>query len=89
MKDTNFTMLRTLNKEFSPKRKGFIDGDEVKQIKDGLSLKEMNVLELRNLRDFVVMFYNGPAEDEVSSSDKMSAITAVIDSCIHTTGNEV
>lgn len=95
---TNFQMLRTL-KDFIPKNKGILDGDEVEKIESALCIKERdNILDLRNLRDFVVCFYGRKADEyehnydidgEMTIRDIISGITAVIDSRIFALGGEV
>lgn len=89
MKDRNFTMLKKLNEEFTPKSRGFITGEEVEQIKATLHLDEMDGLELRNLRDFTVMFFALRSIDNEESSDKKSGIIGVIDKVMWESGLEV
>ena len=83
---TNFQMLQELLKVYRPKKRGIICEDEFDLIKNMLCLDEMDVLALRNLRDFVVasMGQSENAEDY----DRISAITYCIDhSIFHLGGN--
>lgn len=50
-------------------------------IKGSLQLEGMEIIDLRNLRDFVVLFFSRKNEDklDMADMDRMSAITAVID----------
>ena len=84
---TNYLMITELWKKYYPQTRGFVNSYEQKLIKDTLHLKEMDILALRNLRDFVVL-YMGHSEN-TNDWDKMSAITYVIDSCIFDLGYEV
>lgn len=60
-------------------------------IKDSLQLEGMEIIDLRNLRDFVVLFFSRKNEDKLDMADidRMSAITAVIDKKIIEKGGEV
>lgn len=90
---TNFQMLRELNNNFVPKEEGFIDENEVAEIEKTLKIKERDILNLRNLRDFTVMFYGKREGQDVSevvmNTDRMSAIVAVIDDRLWRLGAEV
>jgi len=70
---TNFQMLRDLLEVYIPERMGIATAGEVKLIKEKLRLENMSVLELRNMRDFVVAYMG------VDDMDRMSAIVAVVD----------
>lgn len=93
--NTNFQMLRELLEQYHPQERGFILDDEMELIENILHLKEMNVLALRNLRDFTVLFLsreakeNETTENIIENLDKMSAITFVIDMKITQKGGEV
>lgn len=86
---TNFIMMKTLDKEYTPKNRGLISEDEQEIIKELLKLEERSLLDLRNLRDFVVLWYDCSSstsekeEDDVKkrmlAMDKCSAITHLID----------
>lgn len=84
---TNFTMLKSLIKDFKPKSKGFLSQEEVMKIESELHLQEMDILALRNLRDFTVLYLS--SKDKEDSSDLISGITAVIDHVIFAKGGEV
>ena len=84
---TNFLMLRDLLEQYKPARRGVASCDEIQLIENKLCLKEMDILQLRNLRDFTVA-HLGRSEDLVDW-DKMSAITYIIDSYIVELGGEV
>ena len=84
---TNFQMLRELLEKYHPKTRGMLSGEEYKLVVDTLHLSEMDVLQLRNLRDFTVV-HMGRSED-MEDWDRMSAITYCIDSKIVELGGEV
>lgn len=86
---TNFQMIRELNKIYNPKEKGIVLNEEILLIKKTLHLEEMNILQLRNLRDFVVLYLSNFENEQISLTDKISAITAVIDNEIFSKGGEV
>lgn len=91
MKNTNFQNLRELLKSYIPKTFGIVTVEEYSLIKDSLQLEGMEIIDLRNLRDFVVLFFSGKNEDkpDMADMDRMSAITAVIDKEIIERGGEV
>ena len=84
---TNFQMLRELLENYHPKTRGMLSGDEYKFVVDTLHLNAMDVLQLRNLRDFTVA-HMGRSED-MEDWDRMSAITYCIDSALVSLGAEV
>lgn len=84
---TNFQMLRELLENYHPKTRGMLSGDEYKLVVDTLHLNEMDVLQLRNLRDFTVA-HMGRSED-MEDWDRMSAIVYCIDSALVSLGEEV
>jgi hypothetical protein len=86
---TNFQMLKELEGKYHPKKRGFINAEESNLIKETLCLAEMDVLALRNLRDFTVAFFGNKQNDTVEDWDKMSAICTVIDSEIIRQGGEI
>ena len=86
---TNFQMIRELNKIYNPKEKGIVLNEEILLIKKTLHLEEIDILQLRNLRDFVVLYLSNFENDRISLTDKISAITAVIDNEIFSKGGEV
>lgn len=84
---TNFQMLRELLKVYHPVERGMLSGNEYKLVVDMLHLTEMDILQLRNLRDFTVS-HMGKSE-KMEDWDRMSAITYCIDSHIVKLGGEV
>ena len=84
---TNFQMLRELLEVYHPVERGVIMSYEVETITEYLCLEKMNVLGLRNMRDFVVLFLG--KSDSMEDWDRMSAITSVIDTAIWNRGEEV
>ena len=84
---TNFQMLRELLEQYHPKERGMLSGEEYKLVVDTLHLNEMDVLQLRNLRDFTVA-HMGRSE-KMEDWDRMSAITYCIDSALVRLGQEV
>lgn len=84
MTKTNFTLVRELDEKYHPQTRGIISPQEVELIKETLELKDATELELRNMRDFVVIYLGNKSEKEDGTTDreawdKMSAITHVID----------
>lgn len=84
---TNFFMLKELLEKYTPETKGIISKDEFKLVSNTLCMDEMDILQLRNLRDFTVA-HLGRSEDLVDW-DRMSAIVYVIDCCISDQGGEI
>jgi hypothetical protein len=80
-------MLRELLEKYHPKEKFIFSDGEQELIKQTLCINEMDILTLRNLRDFVVL-YLGRSEDS-EDLDRMSAITYCIDARIYELGGEV
>ena len=93
--NTNFQMLRALLKGFKPEERGILSAKEHKEILDALHINEMDILQLRNLRDFTVLFLSTKMEDKnekipaLDTMDICSAITAVIDDRIFDLGGEI
>lgn len=84
---TNFEMMNEL-RDWFPKARGFITGDEANRIKETLEIEGRSTIDLRNLRDFTVMILNlwmdktikdEDWKEQMRHCDRMSAITAVID----------
>ena len=84
---TNFQMLRELLENYHPKQRGMLSGEEYKLVVDALHLTEMDVLQLRNLRDFTVAHMS--KSEDMEDWDRMSAITYCIDSALVSLGEEV
>ena len=74
---TNFQMLKELLEAYHPQERGIATAYEVKLIKEKLHIEEMDVLQLHNLRDFIVLFLSN--KDTMEAWDQMSAISSVID----------
>lgn len=74
-------LLRELTVQFHPHRRGWLDAQEISQVEKILHLDEMTLIELRNMRDMAVMFF----ED----MDVISGVTSVIDRHIFNMGGEV
>ena len=85
--ETNSQMLRKLLKMYHPEERGILSREENNLIKQTLHIEEMDILQLRNLRDFTVV-YLGRSKD-MEDWDRMSAITYVIDTRIFNLGGEV
>lgn len=84
---TNFQMLRELLEVYKPEQRGFLNTNEVELIKQMLCIDKMDILQLRNLRDFTVVHLG--RSEKMEDWDRMSAITHVIDSRIFDLGGEV
>lgn len=84
---TNFQMLRELLEKYHPQTKGMLSNGEYKLVVDTLHLTEMDVPQLRNLRNFTVLHMS--RSEDMEDWDRMSAITYCIDSRIVELGGEV
>lgn len=84
---TNFQMLKELLEKYHPTQRGMLSLYEATLIEETLCINKMDVLQLRNLRDFVVC-HLGKSE-KMEDWDRMSAITTVIDIRIGELGGEV
>ena len=78
--NTNFQMLKELLEIYHPEQRGIASAAEVEMINKTLHIDEMDVLQLRNLRDFTVIFLG--QKDTMEAWDQMSAITSIIDNRI-------
>ena len=90
---TNFQIMREL-KDWYPKCFGIISNEEIQKIADTFQIAERDEINLRNLRDFCVMFYSRDDDEEdkrktIEDMDKLSAIVHVIDHRLFTLGCEV
>ena len=85
--NTNFQMLKELLEKYHPINRGLISIYERNQIMEILCIKEMDILQLRNLRDFTVSHMGH--SDKMEDWDRMSAITHIIDLRIIELGGEV
>ena len=83
--DTDFTLIKHLTEIYHPEQSGILSALEEDQIRTCLQIEGRSVLQLRNLRDMVVM-----VGDLINIDiDRISAITHVIDSEILRQGAEV
>ena len=85
--DTNFHMLRELLEKYHPVERGIMNLAENKLIRETLHIDEMDILQLRNLRDFTVSHLGRSTKME--DWDRMSAIVHVIDMRLIELGGEV
>ena len=84
---TNFLMLKELLEQYHPARRSILNLEENALIRETLHLEEMDILQLRNLRDFTVAHMSRSEKPE--DWDRMSAITYCIDWQICEIGGEV
>ena len=84
---TNYQMLRDLLEKYHPEQRGVMSRAENVLIKETLHIDEMDILQLRNLRDFTVE-YMGKYK-KMDDWDRMSAVTYAIDLRIVELGGEV
>jgi hypothetical protein len=80
-------MLKDLLEEYHPETRGIVSLYAMDMIEKTLHLDEMNVLQMRNLRDFVVLHLG--RSEKMEDWDRMSAITTVIDMRISELGGEI
>ena len=95
---TNYQMMNELNNEYTPKHRGIVSMSEIYKINEALELDKRDVLDLRNLRDYVCLYYyikgdtlndENRIEEMLVEFDKCSAVTAVIDQKIANKGGEI
>lgn len=91
MTKTNFLLIRELDEQYHPQRRGYLNPQEVELVKKTLELETATELELRNMRDFVVIYLGNKSEKTDGGTDweawdKMSAITHVIDTVLFDKG---
>lgn len=84
---TNSLMIRDLLEKYIPEEKGLVNQYEYQTIASSLCLNEMDILQLRNLRDFTVAHLS--RSDNMVDWDRMSAIVYVIDNYIIKLGGEI
>lgn len=84
--DTDFVLLKRLAEVYHPATRGFVSGPEAELIRNYLEIDYRTVLQLRNLRNTVVMML-GPIFQE--NFDKVSAITHIIDMELLDRGEEI
>lgn len=85
--DTNFHMLRELLEKYHPVERGIMNLAENAIIRETLHIEEMDILQLRNLRDFTVVHLG--RSKKMEDWDRMSAIVHCIDSRLVDLGAEV
>ena len=85
--DTNFNMLKEFLDKYNPEQRGVVNIKEINLIKDTLHIGKMDVIQLRNLKDFTVLFMS--KSNYMKDWDKMSAITHIIDMRISELGGEI
>ena len=85
--DTNFHMLRELLEKYHPVERGIMNLAENTLIRETLHIEEMDILQLRNLRDFTVVHLG--RSQKMEDWDRMSAIVHCIDSRLVELGTEV
>jgi hypothetical protein len=83
----NFQMLKELLEKYHPLQRGMLSLYEATLIEETLCIGKMDVLQLRNLRDFTVSHLG--RSEKMEDWDRMSAITTVIDMRISELGSEV
>lgn len=79
--ESNYQMLLSIE-EWKPREFGFLCDDEIMHIRNVFKIYDRTDVELQNLRDFVVLYHAlefAKEKPTMSNSDKMSAITYVID----------
>lgn len=84
--DTDFVLIQRLAAVYKPQQRGIVTGLEIQQIKGCLQIERRTVISLRNLRNAVVAMRDLFKED---ISDKVSAITHVIDGELLNRGVEI
>ena len=84
---TNFLMLKELLEKYHPVERSILNLEENELIRETLHLEEMCILQLRNLRDFTVLYLS--KSEDMEDWDRMSAITYCIDWQICEIGGEV
>lgn len=71
---SNYMMVLEMD-EVRLQRFGFITNEEADLIRELFKIQDRSDVELQNLRDFIVLYY----DENIKDINKMSAITAVID----------
>ena len=85
MDKTDYQLITELDEVFKPKDFGVITNAEAGLVKCALQLDARDGMDLCNLRDMVVMYFHIKALESdtrrmaLTESDKLSAITYVID----------
>lgn len=96
MTRTNYQLLNELLNDFNPEQEGILSLKEQTQVIQVLQLSDASEIELRNMRDFVVIYMGNQFESHKDNyevgrkiMDKMSGITYVIDGVLFARGCEV
>lgn len=84
---TNSLMLKDLLEKYHPVKRGIMSLTENTLIRETLCIDEMDILQLRNLRDYTVAHMS--RSEKMEDWDRMSAITHAIDLRIVELGGEV
>lgn len=84
---TNHILLKSMLEVFKPEHRGILSADEADYVRDSLLIRERTVIDLRNLRDFIVAVMGD--SDSIEDWDRMSAITHCIDMELFNRGVEV
>lgn len=84
---TNHVMLKELLETYTPEQQGIVSAGEMILIANTLHLNEMDIIDLRNLRDYTVLKLS--RSESLVDWDRMSAITYIIDCQIVRLGGEV
>lgn len=94
---THFQLLQYV-RDYKPADDHVTSKEEVERISKHFGLKEMSLMELRNLRDMAVLFftnislkqkYEGNREDAIEAVHSMSSVTTIIDMEIFQRGGKV
>lgn len=88
---TNYQDVEMLLAMYHPEKRGIITAGEKLLIQQALHLERRDILDLRNLRDNVVLLLENKFKKDVvwENMDKMSAVTTVIDQKIWELGGKV
>lgn len=95
---TDFQSIRELKEAYTPAQRGIVNSEEAATIRRVLELESRTPIELCNIRDMVVMFYDkwsdrcaqrSECDKSIQCMDAMSAITCIIDQEKFTRGMEV
>jgi hypothetical protein len=85
---TNYLSLMALDKVYTPETEGFVNKSEAELIRKELELKQRTDIELNDIRDMTVLFFDmmgNSAREEKNVEkwrvirDKSSAIVCIID----------
>jgi hypothetical protein len=74
--DTDFVLLKRLSEVYRTAQRGIVSGPEMELIQNYLEINGRTIIQLRNLRNTVVIMLGPLFKDDY---DKVSAITHIID----------